>query len=279
MLEIIEDNYSLINKEITHKPKIPTVLSFGINSKKENMRNIYIQLEPEALVPIRDELLKFGDRFDYILTYDTFLIKKLPNAYALTYGTTWILPEDYENIDIKLKKFVLTSLTGCKVGAKGHRFRHKIYFHQKYIQNIPILFYLSGGLQTVPDYIPIINNNPYLSDKRSDKIELFKNAQFSLVIENSQQNNYFTEKICDCLITKTIPIYYGCPNISEFFDTTGWIIIENDCVIEFLQKLQILTPDYYMNHIDTVNKNFETVKKYIDYNENINRVLRTIPDY
>jgi hypothetical protein len=141
------------------------------------------------------------------------------------------------------------------------------------------LFYLSGGLQTVPDYIPIINNNPYLSDKRSDKIELFKNAQFSLVIENSQQNNYFTEKICDCLITKTIPIYYGCPNISEFFDTTGWIIIENDCVIEFLQKLQILTPDYYMNHIDTVNKNFETVKKYIDYNENINRVLRTIPDY
>ena len=25
----------------------------------------------------------------------------------------------------------------------------------------------------------------------------------------------------ECIITGTIPIYYGCPNISKFFDTRG----------------------------------------------------------
>ena len=261
------------------EPKKPTFISSTLHLKKENMRNIFVQVEPEAISPLREELLKCGDQYDYILTYDDIIIKSFPNAYATTYGTTWILPEDVEKINIESKQFLLTSLTGCKVGATGHRFRHKIYFHQNFIQNIPIRFYLSGGLASVPNYIPVINNNPYLPEGCSHKIELFKDAQFSLVIENSQLSNYFTEKLCDCLITKTIPIYYGCPNISEYFDTTGWIILENDSIPEFFQKIQVLTPEYYMKHIETVYKNFETVKEYLDFYKIINRVLSAIPEY
>jgi hypothetical protein len=111
------------------------------------------------------------------------------------------------------------------------------------------------------------------------KLELFKNSQFSLVIENSMQENYFTEKLCDCLITKTIPVYCGCPNISDFFDTTGWIIINNYSFDELLMKLNTLTEDYYMKHMDIVEKNLNTVKKYIDFTENINNGLRSIPEY
>ena len=260
------------------QPNKPTFITGGL-LKRLDMRTIYMQYEPEAMVPHREELLKYGNQYDFILSYDEVILQKYQHAYKYVYGTTWILPEDVEKINIESKKFLLTSLTGCKVGATGHRFRHQIYFHQQLIKSIPILFYLSGGLATVPNYIPIINNNPYLSEVRSSKIELFKDAQFSLVIENSRQANYFTEKICDCLITKTIPVYYGCPNISEYFDTTGWIILDNDSVVEFLVKLQAFTPDYYMKYIDIVYKNFETVKNYIDLHENINRALRSIPDY
>ena len=108
---------------------------------------------------------------------------------------------------------------------------------------------------------------------------MFKDSQFCLVIENSKMANYFTEKLNDCLITKTIPIYWGCPNIEEYFDTTGWIILKDESVEHLAKKINELTPDYYMKHIDTVEKNFKKVKEYIDQEENINRALRTIPDY
>jgi len=270
----------ILNKEKIHEPKIPTLLTFDMNKKNTDMRNIFIQIEPEAIVPIKEHIINRADEYDYILTFDNDILQKFPNkAYKYIYGTTRILQEDYENISVENKKFLLTNITGFKVGAVGHRFRHQIYFHQNYIQNIPILFYLSEQLQDVPGYIPIINNNPYLPGTNSAKILLFKEAQFSIVIENSRQIHYFTEKICDCVISKSIPIYYGCPNISDYFDTTGWIILENDSVLEFLQKLQILTPDYFMKYIDIVNKNYETVKKYIDLDENINVGLRAIPEY
>jgi hypothetical protein len=115
--------------------------------------------------------------------------------------------------------------------------------------------------------------------KRVREIDLFKDAQFSLVIENSRQTNYFTEKLCDCLITKTIPVYYGCPNISEYFDTSGWIILDNESMDDLINKLKILDSNYFMKYIDIIEKNFETVKQYIDIQENINRALCNIPQY
>ena len=59
-----------------------------------------------------------------------------------------------------------------------------------------------------------------------DKKHLFK-SQFSIAIESTSVENYFSEKLIDCLITKTIPIYWGCPNIEEFFDTRGMIIVNS----------------------------------------------------
>jgi hypothetical protein len=54
----------------------------------------------------------------------------------------------------------------------------------------------------------------------------------------------------DCLLTKTILIYWGCPNISEYFDTTGWIILETETVEELHEKGRELTPDYYHNYTE-----------------------------
>lgn len=44
------------------------------------------------------------------------------------------------------------------------------------------------------------------------------NYKFSIAMENCREENYFTEKITDCILTDTIPIYHGCPNIDNFFE-------------------------------------------------------------
>lgn len=41
--------------------------------------------------------------------------------------------------------------------------------------------------------------------------------EFSIAIENCIESDYFTEKITDCILTDTTPIYYGCPKMDRFF--------------------------------------------------------------
>jgi hypothetical protein len=50
---------------------------------------------------------------------------------------------------------------------------------------------------------------------------------YSVIIENVQEPDYFTEKLLDCFICGTIPVYWGAPNISQYFNVDG-IVICND---------------------------------------------------
>ena len=42
---------------------------------------------------------------------------------------------------------------------------------------------------------------------------------FQIATENVQKEFYFTDKILDCAITGTVPIYWGPKNIGNFFST------------------------------------------------------------
>jgi hypothetical protein len=72
----------------------------------------------------------------------------------------------------------------------------------------------------------ILNDNfeyvCYMSPpKIENKIELLADSKFSICVENGQFNNYFTEKIIDAFLTKNIPLYRGCPNITDYFNPDG----------------------------------------------------------
>lgn len=41
--------------------------------------------------------------------------------------------------------------------------------------------------------------------------------RYSLAFENSSHENYFTEKLIDCFLCWSKPIYWGCPNILKYF--------------------------------------------------------------
>jgi hypothetical protein len=83
-----------------------------------------------------------------------------------------------------------------------------------------------------------------------------KDYMFSVCIENSTHDTYFTEKILDCFATGTIPIYKGTKNIKKYFDVNG---------ILFLDEINIkdLTPELYYSKIEHVKNNFDFVKNFI----------------
>ena len=58
--------------------------------------------------------------------------------------------------------------------------------------------------------------------------------------------NYFSEKFTDCILSWTIPIYYGCPNIDKYFpkDCYYWLdITKDDCFdkLEYILNQPITT--------------------------------------
>ena len=82
---------------------------------------------------------------------------------------------------------------------------------------------------------------------------------FNVVIENVNYNNWYN-KIGDNFATKTIPIYWGCPNISEFgYDERG--IIRFQTADELLDIINNLTPEMYQQMLPYVEYNYELAKQ------------------
>ena len=77
---------------------------------------------------------------------------------------------------------------------------------------------------------------------------------FQITLENDSYSTYFTEKVTDCFATGTIPVYWGAPDIGDYFNKEG-IIDLND---EF--DIDSLTPELYQSKLEAVKDNFERVQ-------------------
>jgi hypothetical protein len=84
-------------------------------------------------------------------------------------------------------------------------------------------------------------------------------------VENCQYNNWMTEKLFDCFMAKTIPIYWGCPNLGEYFNLDGVIRFEN--YDDLIRALQSITSDMYREKAAAIEDNFNrTVATYCQPN-------------
>ena len=153
------------------------------------------------------------------------------------YGTTWLnqghidhpdglgkFDEEYLKEFWNDKEFGLSFL--CSVHnreSSGYNLRRELWKNKKSI-DIPTSFYAS------PRNPPLLSlDNVFLPN--DDRSILF-NSQFSIATENAAVDNYFTEKLMDCFLTKTVPIYYGSSNIGEFFIRDHWSIVRKHLLKE-----------------------------------------------
>jgi hypothetical protein len=62
----------------------------------------------------------------------------------------------------------------------------------------------------------------------ADKWDGLAPYRYSLAIENMQQPHYWTEKLADCFLAWTLPLYAGCPNLEEYFPAESFVRIDLD---------------------------------------------------
>lgn len=170
--------------------------------------------------------------FTYVFTHNKKLLDKKENFIFTPLTDTWIKENDR---DMHLKTKLVSIISSSKKETSGHKMRHELIKNYK-----PLDVYGRG-------YKPIEN-----------KITGLKNYMFSFAIENVKEDFYFTEKLLDCFVTGTIPIYYGCPSINNFFNEKGMIIINN---INDIKNLNI-NESLYNDMLPYVKENYELAKKY-----------------
>ena len=231
---------------------------FGYDSNKDSFKILWVK-ESEAISHFKNIAIENKDKFDAILTFDEDILKKCDNAHLMLFGTAWV--HDYEFTD---KKFQISHLTGGKNYTIGHKLRQKVHYKQNKI-NQPKDFYVSkhGGVEN-------FEGNKILGD---DKSPLF-DSQFHICIENAQSSNYFTEKIIDCFVTKTIPVYFGAPNIDKYFDINGIFMVNN--FEDILNLCNSLTEEEYSSRLSSVEKNFELAQKYITIVDRLENTINYI---
>ena len=123
--------------------------------------------------------------------------------------------------------------------------------------------WIVGNALSIPGHFKRLSFLKFIQDKAPIEIDLFGRAvrviedkwdglapyKYSLAIENSCSPDYWTEKLADCFLAWTIPFYYGCTNLEEYFPEESFIRIDID------------KPEVAMDRIKSAIKNNEWEKK------------------
>jgi hypothetical protein len=67
--------------------------------------------------------------------------------------------------------------------------------------------------------------------------------RYSLAIENSSGPHLWTEKIADCFLSWTVPLYYGCTNIEEYFPAESFVRIDAADPASVMDRIRGLLAD------------------------------------
>jgi len=181
------------------------------------------------------------DEFDLVLYHDESFARGKVNK-VFPFGTCRI-SKNFQKI---YTNFEVSFLCGIKNYLPGHNLRQEIYNSLSHIRNMGIKAFYTYPSGTPGDYGP--------------KDYVFNTSQYSIIVENHRNKNYFSEKLIDCLMSDTIPIYWGCSNIEEHFNTKG--IIRFDNTNDLISKLRCLTPDIYESKKSIIAENKDIASNY-----------------
>ena len=107
-------------------------------------------------------------------------------------------------------------------------------------EKLKTISWIVGDATDLPGHIKRLSFLRFLQKETALDIELFGRAvqyiedkwdglvpyRYSLAIENSSSNDYWTEKLADCFLAWSIPFYYGCTNLEDYFPGESFIRID-----------------------------------------------------
>ncbi len=211
--------------------------------------------EPVAIKPRFYTFCRlFGTRYHRVLTHSTMLLGKLTNARFTAHGGAFVSCLDKNN---RTKQHRISLIASSKNSTTGHKLRHRIAAWSR--RSATDLKLFGTGYHRV-----------------EDKREAHDGYYFSVCIENSRTPGYFTEKLIDSFLCRSLPIYWGAPDIGHFFDPRGMICCSSE--LELQNAIQRVTEADYLTRLPFLEENIQRAGAFSDFYLNAINVLKSEDD-
>ena len=207
-----------------------------LSCQKEN--TILVTTEPSSITKYGKA---FANQFQYVITNQDE--KSLPHSNAIRSqtGNVWFYGKTYDEIvavtePTKTKKIS----TVCSDKQQGHTIHKLRYDFTKIMEDkIPELVRFGKGFKWI-----------------ETKAEAIDDYEFHVAIENHYAPHVWTEKLADTFLGYAVPIYYGCPNIFDYFPEDSIILIDIYDIDGSIKKIKeiISTPGEYERRLPAVKE-------------------------
>jgi hypothetical protein len=213
------------------------VIMLNNNMKCESLvkcprENIWVLMQEPYVKGLTDWMVERHEYFFYLYTHHG------PSNHSRSIVSQPALPwhinksfDQLSQMDIPAKSKTISWIVGNAMSIPGHVKRRSFL---QFIQNNASLDVdlFGRGVQFIED--------------KWDSLAPYK---YSLAIENSRSSDYWTEKIADCFLSWTIPFYYGCTNLEEYFPEESFI------------RIDVEKPEIAVDMIQSAIKNNEWEKR------------------
>lgn len=149
-------------------------------------------------------------------------LKNSPNTVLSNGFLGWHLSDDWDRLSclgVPEKKLKVSCIASNLTKLKGHR--RRMIFLELLKKEVPSIDFFGRGSNYIPNKLAGLL--PY---------------RFSIAVENTSAPYYFTEKIGDCFLAWTVPVYYGCKNIGHYFPERSFIQIDIDEPEQAVKKIR-----------------------------------------
>jgi len=193
---------------------------------------------PHVIEQVKQNTNNVLDAYDMFITHDLRLLTISPKfRYVPTNALPWV-----QNKQIYPKTKMISMIGSAKTLCPGHEYRQEII--NKYSNQID---HYGSGFSG--------NELPWTYEDENGNIESgkllgLKDYRFSIAMENDNYDVILCEKITDCFVTGTIPIFWGTSKISEMFNPDGIILLEDF-------DIEMCTKEYYESKMDAIKENFK----------------------
>ena len=169
--------------------------------------HVWAIMQEDAIPAVRRQLNRDCYNFYRVYTADDNLVGE---KYIHTHGSQpWAVDKDYDALkscQIPVKTRVLSWITSNRTYYRGHK--ERMDFLRKIRGHIEFDLFGRG-------FTPI-----------DDKWDGLAPYNYSLVVENFHGPFGWSEKLADCYLSWTMPIYYGCTNIEDYFPEESFVRID-----------------------------------------------------
>ena len=156
----------------------------------------------------------------------------------------WHINKDFDflsnlKVESLTKENKIVWVTSNQRSSKGHNVR--MDFLDK-IKELPFVDLYGRGINPI-----------------DDKWNVLSSSKYAIAYENFQNDYYWTEKIADCFLSYTMPLYFGCNSVGNYFPKDSFIQIDpKDKHIDLFLK-EIVASTKWEENLDAITKARELI--------------------